>query len=73
MSIPEHIASIWADEPTIDQIRYWRNCELNSTDWTQIADSTADKTAWATYRQALRDLPSQNADLKKIVFPARPE
>jgi hypothetical protein len=72
MSIPEHIASIWANEPTIDQIRYWRNCELNSTDWTQVADAQCDKAAWAKYRQALRDLPAQNADPKKIKFPTSP-
>ena len=56
-----------------EQIRLWRARELGSCDWTQVADSTADKAAWATYRQALRDLPSQNADPKKIVFPSRPE
>jgi len=27
---------------------------------------------WATYRQALRDLPASNADPKKIKFPTRP-
>jgi hypothetical protein len=56
-----------------ERFRNWRNAELTLCDWTQLADSTADKTAWATYRQALRDLPSQNADPKKIVFPSRPE
>jgi hypothetical protein len=55
------------------RIRYWRTQELLATDWTQVADSTADKTAWATYRQALRDLPASNKDPKKIVFPTRPE
>jgi hypothetical protein len=54
------------------RIRYWRTQELLATDWTQAADSTADKAAWATYRQALRDLPTQNADPNKIVFPTRP-
>ena len=54
------------------RIRYWRTQELLATDWTQAADSTADKAAWATYRQALRDLPTQNADPNKIVFPSRP-
>jgi hypothetical protein len=55
-----------------ERFRNWRNTELASCDWTQVADSTADKTAWAEYRQALRDLPSQNADPKQIVFPTRP-
>ena len=69
----------WEEEANIEtdwlfeRIRLWRSRELTASDWTQVADSTADKTAWATYRQALRDLPSQNADPKKIVFPSRPE
>ena len=47
-----------AKDSAMSQIRYQRNQLLKDCDWTQIADSTADKTAWATYRQALRDLPS---------------
>ena len=61
------------DEWFFERFRLWRNAELNQSDWTQIADSTADKTAWAEYRQALRDLPAQNADPKQIIFPTRPE
>ena len=72
MSIPDYISAIWSEEITIDHIRIWRNSELKNTDWTQVADSQADKTAWATYRQALRDLPAQNADPKKLKFPKRP-
>jgi hypothetical protein len=55
------------------RIRYQRDQLLLACDWTQVEDSTADKTAWATYRQALRDLPTKNADPKKIKFPTRPE
>ena len=55
------------------RLRFQRDKELASCDWTQVADSTADKAAWATYRQALRDLPAQNADPKLIVFPTQPE
>lgn len=61
------------DEYLFERIRNWRNAELASCDWTQIADSKADKAAWATYRQALRDLPASNKDPKKIKFPTRPE
>jgi hypothetical protein len=56
-----------------EQIRNWRNAELKRTDWTQIADSTADKAAWATYRQALRDLPTQDPSADKIVLPELPD
>jgi hypothetical protein len=60
------------DEYFFDRIRLWRNRELAQSDWTQVADSTADKAAWATYRQKLRDLPASNTDPKKIKFPSRP-
>ena len=69
----------WEDEANIEtdwlfeRIRLWRSQELAISDWTQVADSTADKAAWATYRQALRDLPASNKDPKKIKFPTKPE
>ena len=69
----------WEDEANIEtdwlfeRIRNWRNAELAASDWTQVADSQADKAAWVTYRQALRDLPASNKDPKKIKFPTRPE
>jgi len=45
---------------------------LKDSDWTQIADSTADKTAWATYRQALRDVPTQAGFPWTITWPDAP-
>jgi len=39
-----------------------RNTLLQSCDWTQTLDSPLSDTKrqeWATYRQALRDLPSE--------------
>jgi hypothetical protein len=65
---------IETDDPNIlwARIRYQRDKELAATDWTQISDATVDKTAWAKYRQQLRDLPAQNDDPTKIVFPSRP-
>ncbi len=47
-----------AKDSAMVQIRGQRNSLLAACDWTQIADSTADKTAWATYRTALRNLPA---------------
>lgn len=61
-----------SDELYLARMRSWRNTELVRTDWTQIADSTADKSAWATYRQALRDLPVSNSDPRKIELPIAP-
>lgn len=60
------------DEQKWEQIRLWRNAELAATDWTQIQDSTADKIAWAQYRQELRDLPSNWAKADEVELPERP-
>ena len=60
-------------EQQFDYVRTVRNAELAASDWTQLPDAQCDKPSWATYRQALRDLPAQNADPQKIVFPQRPE
>lgn len=39
-----------------------RDALLSRSDWTQTGDNpTGDKEAWATYRQALRDLPDDPA------------
>jgi hypothetical protein len=60
------------DNQKWDQIKLWRNAELNRTDWTQLPDSPIDKTTWATYRQALRDLPAQGGLADEAVFPTQP-
>ena len=65
-------AARFSNDELMQELRRYRNAKLIESDWTQLADSTADKAAWATYRQALRDLPAQNADPKKIKFPERP-
>ena len=46
-------------------IRNTRDQLLKDTDWTQIPDSTANSSAYAVYRTALRDIPQNmgNADL----------
>jgi hypothetical protein len=60
------------DEYLFERIRLWRNNKLTQSDWSQIADSVCDKSAWATYRQALRDLPASNLDPRKIELPIEP-
>jgi hypothetical protein len=60
------------DDIYLARMRHWRDTELARTDWTQVADAPTDKTAWATYRQALRDLPASNADPRKIELPIAP-
>ena len=65
----------WADISEslyMTRLRNWRNDELVKTDWTQVADAPVDQAAWATYRQALRDLPASNVDPRQIEFPVAP-
>jgi hypothetical protein len=49
-------------------IRQQRNRLLSESDWTQLADSPADKDKWAVYRQELRDITIQE-DPFSIVWP----
>ena len=49
------------EEENWNEVRRKRNNKLYNSDWTQSSDSPlsdAKKTEWATYRQALRDLPA---------------
>jgi hypothetical protein len=62
-----------SNEIYLARMRYWRDQELASTDWTQVQDSPVNKVAWATYRQSLRDLPESNSDPRKIELPTKPQ
>ena len=42
----------------LERFRIWRAKELIASDFTQLVDAPVDKTAWANYRQALRDFPN---------------
>ena len=61
-----------ADTRAAAEVRAERNTKLTATDWTQIADSTADKPAWAAYRQDLRDVPLQVGFPQSVTWPAKP-
>ena len=60
------------DAEQAKSVRTSRTQMLNDCDWTQIADSTADKTAWATYRQALRDITAQSGFPWTMTWPETP-
>ena len=56
-------------------VRMIRNDKLSRFDWTQLPDAplTAEqKTAWGTYRQALRDVTEQEGFPSTIVWPTAP-
>lgn len=40
------------------RMRYQRDSLLAACDWTQHSDAPVDRTAWAAYRQQLRDFPA---------------
>lgn len=66
----------WEDPRTADTewplVRSRRNALLSASDWTQLPDvPLATKDAWATYRQALRDVTEQ-PDPFNIVWPVPP-
>ena len=63
------------DSKTAASVRADRDKRLASCDWTQIADSPlsdSDKTAWATYRQSLRDLPAADGFPHDVTWPDEP-
>jgi hypothetical protein len=62
-----------------NDLRYRRDGLLKESDWTQVTDSALTnekKVEWATYRQALRDLPNQyttETNIANVVYPTPPE
>lgn len=57
-----------------DQIRAYRDKELQASDWTQVADVPESiKKPWATYRSALRDLPITFSTPEAVALPTKPE
>ena len=67
---PEDLAA-QTQEKSIS-VRAERNEKLAASDWTQLGDSTADKGAWAAYRQALRDITAQSGFPWTIEWPVQP-
>jgi hypothetical protein len=88
-TVPQKINGVWTqvwnvsdvDEDTLaertaqkaEDIRGERGSKLANSDWTQVADAPVDKTAWATYRQALRDVPAQAGFPWDVTWPTQPE
>lgn len=60
------------DAEQAKSVRASRNEKLKDCDWTQLADSTADKAAWGTYRQALRDITVQAGFPWTVDWPVAP-
>ena len=62
----------------MNKLREVRNKFLQDSDWTQLPDAPLtqlQKSAWAIYRQILRDLPNSYESIEEALdhFPTRPE
>ena len=66
----DEISSINAERSAT--VRSVRNVKLSACDWTQVSDAPVDKAAWATYRQALRDLPKETGFPWTMTWPTDP-
>ncbi len=56
----------------VRDVKWMRNQKLKDSDWTQLQDATADKEAWALYRQALRDVSKQEGYPWNVTWPKEP-
>ena len=60
------------DAEQAKSVRTQRDEKLKATDWTQVSDAPVDKTVWATYRQALRDLTGASGFPWDMTWPTEP-
>ena len=60
------------DEWLIERMRAHRDRLLAESDWTMHSDAPTDKTAWSTYRQALRDFATTWQPSETANFPEAP-
>ena len=60
------------DAEQASAVRQSRSDRLADCDWTQVADSPVDKAVWATYRQALRDITTQDGFPWNVTWPDSP-
>jgi hypothetical protein len=60
------------DAEQAKSVRQTRGEKLKDSDWTQVADAPVDKAAWATHRQALRDITAQAGFPWTIDWPTQP-
>ena len=69
----EHEAAYQArlDTEAAERVRSERNQKLKDTDWMGMSDVTMSAD-WTTYRQALRDVPSQAGFPNTITWPTEP-
>ena len=55
-----------------ERLRLRRDGLLAATDFRMVADAPWEVQPWATYREALRDLPDATTDPRVAVWPVQP-
>lgn len=60
-----------ADDRAAQRVREERDAKLSACDWRASSDVTLS-TDWRTYRQALRDVPSQSEFPTNVIWPVEP-
>ena len=60
-----------ADNREAARVREDRNALLAETDYLALSDVTMS-SAWATYRQNLRDIPAQSGFPNSVTYPTKP-
>ena len=60
------------DETSWEIIRKKRDFLIRTTDWTMTPGCTVDQSAWAAYRQTLRDIPQTYSNYGSVVWPKAP-
>ncbi len=74
----QEYAWVFNNDALFEEMRNRRNEKLKSCDWTQFGDcplTDEKKTEWVTYRQALRDVPTNNrhiANISQVSWPTEP-
>ena len=53
-------------------VRQQRDQLLKDSDWTQVKDVSVNQEQWATYRQALRDITTQEGFPFNTIWPTKP-
>jgi hypothetical protein len=60
-----------ADDRRAVRVREERDAKLSACDWRASSDVTLS-TEWRTYRQALRDVPTQAGFPNSVTWPTEP-
>jgi hypothetical protein len=55
-----------------ESIRIKRNQLLTDSDWTQVLDAPVNQPSWASYRQTLRDITTQEGFPWSVEWPTQP-